>query len=673
MPYRADVDGLRAIAIGIVVAYHVGVPGFPGGFVGVDVFFVISGFLITTLLMRELLTTGTINFPEFYARRARRLLPAFFLVICATPVLGAILLLPIENELKHLAKSAIFASIYISNVFFAQTTGGYFDVSSDYLPLIHTWSLAVEEQFYFIWPILLLAAAWIAHRARLKVMPVVVTLLTLIFFASLSYSQISLEAGGKDARAAFFVLPARAWELAIGAAVALWAPRLKLLPVSLGAALSLLGLVAIALSVAMLSAGKLFPGVAALLPTVGAAVLIVGGSLSPKSFVTRALSSRPLVGIGLLSYSWYLWHWPLLSMFRSLDGGVQVWRDCALALLALGLAWLTYIWVERPIRTRTLFGNWRPWRVALVSGAGALLIIVSAQALNAYSDYLEQSSTYKRLAQAANDKTWGGSRCHDDNGLCPRDPGTKYRGTVVLWGDSHADQFAPMVHAAVAPLGLDLLSRDKGGCPPVSNVVVYSGADLLEACTTFNDGALSDIKRLSERGELVGVVLSARWPLYLNERKPSGIPSSLLIALPEQPPSQNVAPDSLRVGLESTIKALVARGLKIVVIAPAPEQRFDIPKCLARRSLDACSISRSQGELYRHTAMTAIGAAIDHSKSVRLWDPFVALCDSVRCPAEQHGVPLYHDDGHLTFTASLDLAKGFSQPAAWLANANSLQ
>ena len=233
---------------------------------------------------------------------------------------------------------------------FAFTKGGYFDDPSELQPMLHTWSLAVEEQFYVIWPVLLILCAWAAARWQARFVSVILSVLAMIFAGSLLYSWLASQGSPRTANIAFFILPSRAWELAIGAFLALAPPwSAHAVPRIAGVTLSWAGLLAIGVSVAAFTQDIPFPGVAALLPTLGAAAIIAGTWIAPGSAVARLLSSPPMVAIGLLSYSWYLWHWPLLAITRAHELGVKdVWRDGAIAIAALGLAWLTYMWVEFP-------------------------------------------------------------------------------------------------------------------------------------------------------------------------------------------------------------------------------------------------------------------------------------------------------------------------------------
>ena len=299
--YRADIDGLRAIAVLPVVLFHFGFSTFAGGFVGVDVFFVISGFLITSLIVVEI-DESRFSIVRFYERRIRRIFPALFLVIIVTSIASAIILLP--NDLKRYAKSVVAADWFFSNFEFWREAG-YFDVDAHQKPLLHTWSLAVEEQFYLIFPpFLLLAARYLRRRYLLIIMPIFVLSLTFSIWAV--YAKPSL---------AFYLTPSRMWEIMLGAWLALipWEAGKRFIPPSGYGLLTLLGIGMIAYGVFTFSANTPFPGAMALLPCGGAALVIFGGQNHP-SMVSRLLATGPLVFVGKISYSLYLWHWPLIVL-----------------------------------------------------------------------------------------------------------------------------------------------------------------------------------------------------------------------------------------------------------------------------------------------------------------------------------------------------------------------
>ena len=336
LDYRPDIDGLRAVAVMLVVLNHAGAAALPGGFVGVDVFFVISGFLITGLIVRQN-DRGDFGFGRFYLRRARRLLPALFAMMLATLGAGWFLLIPSDYSL--LAESALSAVALASNVFFWLTSEGYFAPDATTQPLLHVWSLSVEEQFYLVWPGLLLLALRLPS-SRLRI-----ALVAVLAAAAFGWAQYGVWRGWTSA---YFLLPARAGEFLLGAlAWMLWRARTP--NPALANAASLLGLALIALSAGMLDADSAFPGLTALAPCLGAVLIVCAPQFGPSA-VTAALATRPAVGIGLISYSVYLWHWPIVAYLRlaRIEFTPPITAGVVLASLALG--WLSWRLLERDLR-----------------------------------------------------------------------------------------------------------------------------------------------------------------------------------------------------------------------------------------------------------------------------------------------------------------------------------
>lgn len=427
------IDGLRAIAVLAVVAYHSGLP-VPAGFVGVDVFFVISGYLITRLLYDEVLGTDRIDFMAFYARRARRILPALALVTVATLGMSTRMLSPIEQQ--QTAKSAAAAFLFAANWFFYRMPSGYFDVTPETMPLLHLWSLGVEEQFYLVWPFVLLLA-------RKRPVAALATLTVL----SLALAEWWIW---RDPNAAFYQMPSRAWELALGGLVALRAPVVPKGSVWVGLAVVLL-----ACCIPFLH----FPGLGAV-PAVAGSVLLIaaihGGERSP------VLESRPMVAIGLWSYSIYLWHWPLLIFGKPLLNGRA--NTGWLMVLTFALAFLTYRWIESPVR--------RAWtrrpRMTVVAAsvlvaAGAIVAMAqNRRALNA--ENAEIPSVYAMGCDA-----WYRNA---DLNPCVFGP-VEAPNTVVIIGDSVGMQWFPIVASIFVRPQWRLIALTKSSCPMIDEPFYY--------------------------------------------------------------------------------------------------------------------------------------------------------------------------------------------------------
>lgn len=358
--YRPEIDGLRALAVVPVVLFHAGFDYFSGGYVGVDVFFVISGYLITSIIITEI-HEGTFTLANFYARRARRILPALFLVVWTSLWLSYWFLTP--AELQNFGQSVTAVSIFTSNIFFWRDSG-YFSGASELKPLLHTWSLAVEEQFYIFFPIFLL----IFWRFGLKVL---MTLLAVVFFISFS---LAVWASSAQPHAGFYLLPTRGWELLIGSFIAIFVFRSGFVQNrAINEAMSFLGVALIVISIILFDTQTPFPGTYALMPTIGAGLVIFSGG--SKSLISQLLSTKIAVGIGLVSYSAYLWHQPALAIFRSHTNEIHINSGAAFFLCALSflLAFVSWRYVEGPFRDKRMFNDERILRLAACTTVLTLL------------------------------------------------------------------------------------------------------------------------------------------------------------------------------------------------------------------------------------------------------------------------------------------------------------
>ncbi|WP_256839078.1 acyltransferase family protein [Ornithinimicrobium faecis] len=365
---RHDVEGLRAIAVGTVLLYHLHMPGVSGGFAGVDVFFVISGFLITSALLREVERSGTVSIVDFYARRARRLLPAASVVILFTLVVGWFVL-PVSAR-SNLLSDVFGSTLYVVNWVLASRSVDYLAEGSGASPLQHYWSLSVEEQFYLIWPLMILLAVLLAARFRLRPRRTMLLLLSLLGAASLVWSIVQTSA---NPATAYFATTTRLWELAAGAVLAFAVPRLAQLPRWAAQLAVAAGVAMILVSVTVYDQGTPWPGSAAILPVLGSVLVIAAGVPGRPTVVGRLLSLPPMVWIGGLSYAIYLWHWPLVVLAEARWGELAVPLLVGLGVLSILLAWATKILVEDPIRFRRSLSS-RPWRSLAMGGLTMAII-----------------------------------------------------------------------------------------------------------------------------------------------------------------------------------------------------------------------------------------------------------------------------------------------------------
>ncbi|CCW18100.1 O-antigen acetylase [Sphingobium indicum BiD32] len=614
MHYRRDIDGLRALAILPVLLFHAHVPGFGGGYVGVDIFFVISGYLITGIIAREI-DEGRFSLVRFYERRFRRIVPALGLMILVVLGISALLYLP--GDLEGVPRSALAATLFASNLWFFTDTG-YFAGGADVKPLLHTWSLAVEEQYYIGFPILLMVMARIAPRWRTGVV--------LIIAAGSLALSIAMQ---RDTSGfAFYLLPARAWELLAGALLALGVvPALRVRWLRELVAWS--GIAAIALAVGCYDRGTLFPGIAAIAPVLGAAALIHS---APGTSAGRLLGWSPLVGVGLVSYSLYLWHWPVIVFTEyATDMAVAGWTCVAAIGWSFIAAILSWRFVERPFRdsqampARTIFR---------FTGATMALLCGLSLALLAAGPWPSRFSPTV-LAQAAgrNDISPERKRCHDifARSAPPCVLGAAVPPDAMLWGDSHGVELAYALALEAKAQGRALVQRTTSSCPPVLGYDDPKDA----RCAAANRAAFAALR--ADPG-IRRIYLAAFWA------------------------NGDFDEPGFVARLDRTIAAIRAEGREVVLIGPVPPQPFDVPRRLAHL---ARAGQQAQGEGVvrswvdgRTIHLRALFARWQ-ARGIRLIDPVAALCDGRHCAIERGGKPLYFDSHHLSVAgARLVMARG---------------
>ena len=683
--YRADIDGLRAVAVLSVVAFHVGFTLFGGGFVGVDIFFVISGYLITQILMREVISTGKVHMAEFYARRVRRLFPALAVVILATLAAAHFLLLPIQEQ-PDLARSTYPAAGYISNFYFENSANDYFAGPAEEQPLLHLWSLSVEEQYYLAWPALVFGLSLLARRLGLdqrKAMFGALGLLSLGSFALCVF--LTAESPG----IAFYYLPTRAWELGVGSLAAIGLDRIKPNGIKgdrfkvwgsqLGNVLSGVGLLALSSTVLFVDETVPFPGAIAAVPVLGTALCIAGGAVGSR-LSDLLLGNRPMVWVGKLSYSLYLWHWPMLAIARTRAlGEPNMARDLTLALAAVALAWGTLVWVENPIRYGKPGPFARRGSTLLAGAAVSLTLALGGYALAQGAIAQSRQPAYAELLAVSAELPPLGGGCQSQRlPLLPR-PECTLEGTdpareFVVWGDSHSDRaMAPVADFAVSE-GIPVVQRTHPGCPPLVGVTPLSSSRRPNtSCARFNAAVFAELEVAAANGRQVVAVLVARWPNYLGEASPSGDPSLALDhARPDSRSAEAVA--LFEKSLEQTVVELAGLGIRSVIFAPVPEFRDSPPKCRIRLADEECTISRSQAAAFSAPATEVIErVAGRHPLSTMVVDAFDLFCDSGTCSPVRDNQLAYADPNHLTYRAAAALLPEFSPALSWAQESASLQ
>ena len=629
--YRPDIDGLRAVAVSGVVLYHASPTLLPGGFLNVDVFFVISGFLITSILLDEL-GDGGVSLLKFYERRVRRLWPALLCVVLGTLAAGAVLLLP--HELAQLGTATVATMLFASNVYFWMQTG-YFAPAADSLPLLHTWSLAVEEQFYLLYPAVLMVLWRLAGRR----LAAAVLLLVVVSFAVSAWASVARPG------AAFFLAPFRAWELLSGAVLAMLPPARMSRPV-IRHALSLIGLAAIALSFAALDKTAPVPGTGALPAVIGTAAVIAAGLGGHTTPAGRLLSWPPIVFIGLFSYPLYLWHWPALTFSRSMLGFSDDPAMIALAIAgALALATATYLWVEMPIRNRTVLkGRGQLWTAAgaatLATSAAALVIV----ARGGFVWPVEEATRALILANQARAHDWQ----YPEN--CQRNfmrhverveaiaicrIGLARERKILLWGDSYIEQLFPALSAWTATNGgrHEPLFATSGGCQPTP------GLERREqgfACDAFNRTVLSR----AGAADVAHVVIGGAWRFEA---------SYMRLA---QVAGQSAATDELQLlavaerNLQTAIVGLRQAGKRVTLVGRFPVFPVSVPAYMARALLRGhnpqIQLTRAQMD-DSNAVVTNMLRRVAAATGAEFVDPADALCTASECPYQEGRISLLTD------------------------------
>lgn len=618
IPYRREIDGLRALAVLPVILFHAGIPGFSGGFIGVDVFFVISGFLITSILISEN-EQKKFSISNFYERRARRILPALFLVMLVSIVIAWFTTTP--KDMKDFSLSLASVPLFSSNFLF-WSLSGYFDTSSELKPMLHTWSLAVEEQYYIIFPVLLLSM-WRYGRGA------IIALLVFIGVSSLLYSQFWLK---DSPSAVFYLLHARCWELIAGALSAFYCYyyRKSVSSGVLGQLLGVAGLVVVGFSVFRFDEKTPFPGVYALIPVIGSVLIIVFAD--SKTLVGRVLSLKPVVFVGLISYSAYLWHQPLFA-FARLGETEKLGIDKVVFLIALTfvLAYVSWRYVEAPFRNKHKISRQKIFAYGAAGSVAFLAIGLTGYQTNGFESRLtdEQANLlsferqdmgkYSRLKKCFLDQN------QDPESFSKECYGSDHGG-IVIWGDSHA-----------AALSYGLIKEEKnvtqltaGSCPPLKDVTI----EWRPKCRGVNDYAIQRIIEMEPRI----LVMHANWDVYHWQK-----------------PVQEIA---------KTVSYIHSKSPKtrVVVVGLVPKWPVSLPTYMFKNGVYLDKEHYMKTSLYGviEDWDRRIGSAAK-SSGYQYFSVFNELCHEGKCKAsvEVDGevVPTAWDYGHYTRGGSIVVAR----------------
>jgi peptidoglycan/LPS O-acetylase OafA/YrhL len=685
---RADIEGLRAIATFLVLPFHAGLMLFPGGFVGVDVFFVISGFVITGQLVREVERSGRVRLLDFYARRVRRLLPASAVVLGATTFMVWAWVPRIRWETT--GGDIVAAALYVVNWRLADRSVDYLAEDVTPSPVQHFWSLSVEEQFYLLWPLLVLAAALVAARYGVRRKVALAVGLTAVALPSLLWAGHQAVASPERA---YFATSVRIWEFAVGAFVALVAVRLARLPRGLAIGLAWVGLAMILWSGRTYSTDMTWPGYAALVPTLGAGLLIGAGVAAGRHGPVWLLGRKPMLVVGYLTYSLYLWHWPLLIVAREHFGGIPVWVGLLIVVFSAVPAWLTYTYVETPFRSSPVVTKHR--RVAFGLGANATLVGVAAglTLIVALSHSFGPGSavgtaaitpvggTTGALGAAAlgNDPaqssagevgtSWPATIVPDPV-LAPKDVPGLYRAgcqqqpdsaepvscsygnkdagtTIAVVGDSKAAQWVPAFEQLVKKHDWHVITYNKSACQFVDTDTPLDGG----VYTTCREWTHNVLAKLTGPDQPDVVVTAGQ-----QDDAVTGVASDGTLV-----ESQPV----LQAALAKTWQQVEDAGVKVVVLAVTPQTGRDIYPCVADRPKDPgeCAYERANG-------VAASGAPTQRAAAEAAKVPFIDLvdwiCPRAECAPVIGGVLVYRQGSHITKTYIESLAPRLEQELARL-------
>lgn len=617
--YRPDIDGLRAIAVLSVFINHLSASVLPGGFIGVDIFFVISGFLITSQVHKEI-CEGNFSIKQFYKRRINRIAPVLMLVIVMTLLVGVLVLSP--ADLIRLGKSSAYAMVGLSNVFFWREYGSYFAGNSAEAPLLHTWSLGVEEQFYLIWPLLTLLLFKVSRRYMLAI-------LAILTVAAVAVSQVGVNVA---ASAAYYLLPTRFFELMIGGVLALLVVRVQ--PTTrLQSQISLVtGFVLVIGSLAFIGKSSPFPGVTAVWPCIGAALLIWAGSGRFTS--SRLLLSRPMVFIGLISYSLYLWHWPIIAYLNYLNIAIGPIVGTGVVITAVGLSWLSWKFVETPMRRTGVSLTFS--KVFAQRFVIPVVALVSIGGAAAYTKGFPQrfDPRVAQLEAALESKpNILRSGCHVPTALYDTPPNEKKcrLGSEkpdldgILIGDSVANHFTGMLDVMAKAQGISLMDYTMDGCPPILGYDTGKELAYKEKCLKRNEAIYERIKA----SKYSRVVLAGNWP------------------------QDDLAGDQLM----SSIQIVLQTGAKVTLIV-TNEEIDRASTCVIRRvmyEIDGnCEGMRKGPPAYFKKIAV-------HFPQIHIVDPNQVICQAEKCSPTLQGKLIYRDNLHLNDIGSRLVGSGMLQ------------
>jgi len=659
--YRAEIDGLRALAVLPVILFHAGFEWFSGGFVGVDVFFVISGYLITTIIINDM-AEGQFSIINFYERRARRILPALFFVMLACIPFAWLWLTP--SDLKDFGQSLVAVSTFSSNILF-WSESGYFDTAAEIKPLLHTWSLAVEEQYYILFPIFLM----LTWRLGLKR---ILSLLTVAFVISLGVAHWGAFAMPK---ATFYLLPTRGWELLIGVFAAFYLKHNDYLKSDrLNQVLSLLGFGLVVGAIIAFDHSTPFPSLYALIPTVGTVLLIL--TAVPKTWIYKLLSYSPIVGIGLISYSAYLWHQPILAFARQrLLGEISDVLLLLFCLSSLVIGYVSWMYVEKPFRNKKKITR---RSIFFFSLAGMTLFSLSGLITHNNNGFIDRYPSFlvdimevtKSHIDERDDRKCFRVDKQSSVPNCIKGSATGVPNFAVI-GDSHASTLVSELNKIFVNNNSSFVQYTKSACPPIFEFIDRAG----DKCDVFIDNVVSD---LASRN-IETVILLARWSYYIHDDDYSNANGGVefrgrreAYSAGDIPLTSNFSSrrSAILEGYEEFVHSLIRNGIRVIVLGPVPAHAWDVPSTIIKFSQYSDHI----------VSLPPLSYAVYEERNKEVLDMFnllskkgvIAFVDSGSifcngnsnsfgdkvCHSIENGEVLYYDDDHLSNSGASILLNG---------------
>jgi peptidoglycan/LPS O-acetylase OafA/YrhL len=655
MKYQSEIDGLRAVAVLPVFFFHLGIMFFSGGFVGVDIFFVISGYLITSIIWNDL-EKGVFSFSKFYERRMRRILPALYLVLLFSVIFTFLFFM--DDEFKYFCRSVLSTLLFYSNLQF-WNEAGYFDLKSHMKPLLHTWSLSIEEQFYIFFPSLLILFRKFAKKYVIHI---------LFFLAFLSF-VFGLYVLQKDPSSSFYFMHLRAWELLLGSLLALKAfPEVK--SKTIHELLSITGLGLIAYSIVGLNAKSSFPGLNALIPCLGTAAIIYCSSFNVSTLVTKFLSNSVFVFVGKISYSLYLWHWPMIVFVKywMMDKDLLPIYWISIFFMALLFSFLSWKYLEQPIRKKTgIYRNLKP----ILIGLG---VVTVSLCVFSYAGGFMNNSFPTRLSEKVSNYSKGTSdinpmrtQCHNESfkrvksgKLCELGSDNDRPPQFVVWGDSHADALFPAFDSVAKKSGSYGLYASLSACMPLLGTVKEGQ----RKCYEFNNLVIDYIRN----HQIQNVVLVANWHPggisfkkdttkidVVNENDVSDEEDETM--LPATQSAKKYTNEEIKIfrdALENTIINIEKIPANVWFMARVPRSKFEVASVLGRYERFNRPKSGLQINLADYKSSSKLVAEIINELKkkhvINIIDPTHAFCSerTGKCLVEAEGKPIFRDQGHLT-------------------------